>query len=126
MSLKQTIKAKICLATIAPNYPLREFVEWAENIDKRVLLHCLEDIQQELEEEQNSLTPGYSASGENIDPLLQRYWCLYCAQVKKYYSAIVRNPSIKSVLSFLLVSSFFLRKPEAIPKKLVKYGPLDA
>jgi len=105
MPLKQTIKAKICLPAITPNYPLREFVSWAENIDKHVLLHYLEDIEQELEEEQISLTQCQSNSDKSIDPILQGYWRLYCAQVKKYYSAIVRNPSIKSALSFLLVSS---------------------
>ncbi|MBX9704853.1 MAG: hypothetical protein K5Q00_01245, partial [Gammaproteobacteria bacterium] len=34
MSLKQTIKTKICIVSLKPNYPLLDFVVWAEDLDK--------------------------------------------------------------------------------------------
>ena len=105
MSLKQTIKTKICLASITPNYPLREFVAWAESIDKYVLLHYLDDIQRELEEEQLALDVANPTKEQSSYQTLHNYWCLYCAQVRKYYRAILRHPCCKSALSFLLVST---------------------
>ena len=105
MSLKQTIKAKICLESTMPNFPLREFVAWAESIDKAVLLHYLGDIQRELEEEQLALVSGNPTKAQSAYQILLGYWCLYCEQVRKYYRAILRNPCCKSALSFLLIST---------------------
>ncbi len=105
VSLKQTIKTRICLASVTPNYPLREFVAWAESIDKYVVLHYLDDIQRELEEEQLLLECSNPTKEQNAYQTLHSYWCLYCAQVRKYYRAILRNPCCKSALSFLLLSS---------------------
>lgn len=101
MSLKQTIKTKICLVTMTPNYPLKEFVTWAESIDKYVLLHYLDDIQRELEEEQLLLDVANPTKEQHSYQILHSYWCLYCAQVRKYYRAIVKNPCCKLALSFL-------------------------
>ena len=105
MSLKQTIKTKICLVRMTPNYPLQEFVAWAEAIDKHVLLHYLDDIQRELEEEQLSLEYSNPTKEQNSYQTLHSYWCFYCSQVRKYYRTILKNPCCKSALSFLLVSS---------------------
>ncbi len=49
MSVRQTIKARICLSVVAPKFALWEFVAWAEDIDRNVLLRYLEDIQGELD-----------------------------------------------------------------------------
>lgn len=105
MPLKQTIKAKICLVAMTPNYPLQEFVEWAEGIDKTVLLDYLEHIQRELEGELLLAVSDNPIKEQEAYQTQHSYWCLYCAQVRKYYQAIVRNPCCKSALSFLLVSS---------------------
>ncbi len=101
MSLKQTIKAKVCIVTVTPNYPLGNFVAWADSLDKHELLHYLNEIQQELDEEEKRLrdspldpTPFYS--------VLRTYWCVYCEQIRSYYRAIIRNPACASRLSFLL------------------------
>jgi|GEM_PF-2396516 len=105
MSLKQTIKTKICLTNMTPNYPLKEFVVWAEPIDKYVLLQYLDDIQQELEEEQRALKCNDFSHEQHTFQALHKYWCFYCEQIKKYYKDIMRNPSCKSTLSFLLISA---------------------
>jgi hypothetical protein len=102
MSLKQTIRTKICLVSMTPNYPLQEFVTWAEPIDKYVLLHYLDDIQRELEEEQLAMESCNPTKEQNSYQTLHSYWC---AQVRKYYRAILRNPCCKSALSFLLWNS---------------------
>jgi hypothetical protein len=50
MASKQWIKARICLTFVTSKFPFQEFVVWAEYIDRNVLLHYLDDIQQELDE----------------------------------------------------------------------------
>lgn len=105
MSVRQTIKAKICLSVMTPKYPLWEFVAWAEDIDRNVLLRYLEDIQRELDEELLLAVLGNSIKEPGSYQPLHSYWCLYCVQIRKYYQAIVRHPCWKSALSFLLVNS---------------------
>jgi hypothetical protein len=102
MPLKQAIKAKIYLGAMIPGYPLQEFVEWAEGIEKNVLLHYLDEIQCELEGE---LFLAVSDNSIKEQGSLQTRHSLYCAQVRKYYQAIVRNPCCRSALSFLLSNS---------------------
>ncbi len=97
MSLKETLKAKICISSLEPNFPLRDFVEWVELLDKQQVLQLLDEIQIELDaQEQNE---------KNIsDPPhpLQGYWCFYCAQVRSYYRSIIRDPKNQDRWSFLL------------------------
>ena len=96
MSLKETLKTKICISSLEPNFPLRGFVELAELCDKRQVLQLLDEIQTELDaQEQHS---------KNIsDPPhpLQGYWCFYCAQARSYYRSIIRDPQNKVRWSFL-------------------------
>ncbi|PUA27283.1 MAG: hypothetical protein B0W54_11820 [Cellvibrio sp. 79] len=91
--------------SVTPKYPLQEFVVWAEDIDRNVLLSYLDDIQQELDEELLLAVLGNSMKGQGSYQALHSYWCLYCAQIRKYYQAMVRHPCCKSALSFLLVNS---------------------
>lgn len=105
MSLKQAVKAKICLDVMTPGYPLQEFVEWAEGIEKNVLLHYLDEIQCELEGELLLAVSDYPIKEQGSFQTRHSYWCSYCAQVRKYYQAIVRNPCCRSALSFLLSNS---------------------
>lgn len=99
MKLRESIKSRICLPQMVPNYPLGEFVRWAESrrIDNALLSVLLDDIQHELEAEavafRHFAMPSQSMCG---------YWCLYCEQVRAYYKAIIRNPDCKDELSFLL------------------------
>jgi len=104
MSLKQIIKTKICLDIMTPNYPLGEFVQWAEPIDKHALLRYLDTIQQELEEEQRALKCNDFSHEQHTFQALHKYWCFYCEQIRKYYKAILRDPCCESDLSFLLVN----------------------
>ena len=107
MLLKEIIKAKICLSQLTPNYPLREFVSWAENqhIDSHDLLHYLDHIQTELDAETIAIQQYNIEQDLNAYQVLHCYWCMYCTQVRKYYRAILKNPHCKSALSFLLVST---------------------
>lgn len=102
MPLKEVIKSKVCLISITPNYPLLDFVKWAENIDSHELLLHLDEIQIELDKEEASLRQINWQTGISSYQLLQSYWCLYCAQIRAYYRAIIRHPFCKTKLSFLL------------------------
>lgn len=93
MQLQDAIKAKICINRLTANYPLGDFVRWVEreHIRLPVLAVLLERIQKELDAEA-------AACGQ----LINRYWCLYCGQVRAYYQAIIREPGREQALSFLL------------------------
>lgn len=101
MQLKESIKNKICLVQLTPNYPLGEFVRWVEarEIDTALLTVLLDSLQRELEAEALSLSRSYVPSHAQS---MCGYWCLYCAQVRAYYKAIIRDPDCKEQLSFLL------------------------
>ena len=83
MQLQDAIKAKICINRLTANYPLGDFVQWVEReqISLPLLTVLLERIQKELDAEA-------AACGQ----LINRYWCLYCGQVRAYYQAIIREP----------------------------------
>lgn len=100
MSLKQIIKTKICIVSFKPNYPLLDFVVWAEDLDKNKLLNYLNQIQIELDQEWEKLRHPAKTSRYAE---LNGYWCFYCEQIRAYYRAIVRNPHRESELVFLLV-----------------------
>lgn len=102
MPLKDSIKSKICLISIKPNYPLLDFVKWAENIDAHLLLQYLDEIQAELDTDETEMRQINSQTEVNSYQVLQGYWCLYCAQIRSYYRAIIRHPLCKTKLSFLL------------------------
>ncbi len=93
MQLQDAIKAKICINRLTANYPLGDFVQWVEReqISLPLLMVLLERIQKELDAEA-------TACGQ----LVNRYWCLYCGQVRAYYKAIINDPQCKARLAFLL------------------------
>lgn len=99
MSLKLRIKEKICSPQVTANYPLEEFISWAGNIDRYVVLYYLEVIQRELDAEHRVML----VSSEN-DAALGEYWCACCVKAIRYYRAILGNPCRRSSLSFLLNS----------------------
>lgn len=103
LQVKDAIKNKLCLLEIRPNYPLGDLVEWIDTlkISASFLIQLLDEIQTELDAEATIL----SASTFPHDPqilMTKRYWCLYCAQVRSYYSAICRDPENEKRLWFLL------------------------
>ena len=95
MSLKRIIKTRICLPGTSPNYPLKEFVEWAEPIEKHTLLAWLDEVQAELDAEDARWWQRRLEQASAPYPVQQGYWCLYCAQIRAYYRAVIRNPSYK-------------------------------
>lgn len=101
MQIKNMIKNKICLINMTPNYPLGNFVKWAEeaNIEIPLLSVLLDEIQMELDSEALTSRQYFNASQHQI---ITSYWCLYCSQVRTYYKAIVRDPDCQEQLSFLL------------------------
>lgn len=99
MSLKQRIKEKICSPHLTANYPLEEFVCWAGNIDRYVVLYYLEVIQREIEAERLAMLVGRESG-----VVLRDYWSAYCVKAIRYYRAILGNPCRRSSLSFLLNS----------------------
>lgn len=84
MKLKDRIKNKICLVKITPNYPLGDFVSWAdtEKIDIPLLSVLLQEIQLELDSE--AKTPShFQPPFSEQHPALKGYWCLYCSQIPR-------------------------------------------
>ena len=103
-SIQQAIKAHICIATTSANYPLGDFVDWAASFNKYELLNYLDHIQQELDDEAEHLR--YSPyENDATATTLRGYWCMYCAQIRAYYRAILNNPACKLDLDFLLIRS---------------------
>lgn len=98
MLLKESIKTKICIIRLEPNFPLREFVEWAEALDKQLVLQILDEIQIELDMQEQQNPRNLSAS----HCAMFGYWCFYCAQARAYYRAIIRNPQHQAKWFFLL------------------------
>lgn len=101
MKLKESIKGKICLTEITPNFPLGGFVKWAEeaNINIPLLSVLLDDIQEELDSVEFVSRQSFNVSSHQI---IKSYWCLYCSQIRSYYKAIIRDLDCKEELSFLL------------------------
>lgn len=97
MSAKEILKAKICIDSLEPNFPLREFAEWADMFDKQGVLLLLDEIQNEL----NTQKQEYHQNISDPHFTLQGYWCFYCAQVRAYYRSIIRDPRNKARWSFL-------------------------
>lgn len=103
LEVKDTIKNKLCLSDITPNYPLRDLVEWLDTlkISASALIHLFDEIQEELDKEA-ALHSASTLSSDSKNLMMKRYWCLYCAQVRSFYNAVLRDPENKKRLWFLL------------------------
>jgi hypothetical protein len=102
MPSTEDIKAKICLDITNPEYPLRQFLEWMEHEQRKEVLRELEKVQRELDEDV-SVWRQAAAYG-NVSKELNRAnrWCLYCAQLRAYYQAVLKDPKVaESVLNIL-------------------------
>ena len=102
MPTKDDIKAKLCIDTTVPNFPLGPFVEWVELQYNREILRHLEQIQQELSAEERAWRDAAPFGKVTGDLERASRWSLYCAQAKAYYTAITHDPANKEVLGFLL------------------------
>lgn len=96
MSMKEMLKTKICINSVEPNFPLREFVECTELYDKQQVLQLLDEIQIELDMQQSRRYVPESRQA------LQAYWCFYCAQARAYFRSIIRDPHNQARWSVLL------------------------
>lgn len=103
LEVKETIKNKLCLSDITPNYPLRDLVEWLDTlkISASALIHLLDEIQGELDKEAAPHSVS-TLSPDSKNPMMKGYWCLYGAQVRSSYNAALRDPENKKRLWFLL------------------------
>jgi hypothetical protein len=102
MPSTEDIRAKICIESTSPNYPLSTLVDWAEREHHREMLRHLRQIQLELYEEEQVWS---QAAFGDVSTALERTsrWSFYCAQAKSYYQAIVDAPSNKKRLGSLLL-----------------------
>lgn len=93
MSLKNTLRSRICRFQLTPNYPVGEFVQWAFGlgVGRTQLLRELDQLQQQLDTEAEALRQH-----SQDQPLLiaqQEYWCFYCAQVRAHYRMLLKQIS---------------------------------
>ena len=99
MPFKETLRSRICLALITPNYPLGDFDKWVKDsgTDPLDLLCELNQLQMQLEVEAQALRDaGEAGSG---DMLQRQYWCFYCEQVRSYYRTLLKHPELEGYLA---------------------------
>lgn len=91
MSLKNTLKVRICIQEMTPNYPLGEFMRFTMSlgISRHQVLEELDRLQQELEAEAEVLR-GKEENRSRV-AVQHEYWCFYCAQVRAHYRMLLHN-----------------------------------
>lgn len=103
--IKSAVRSKICIIRMTPNYPLGNFIDWAETqrLDTTLLMDLLDTIQTDLDADETMLRNSVNKNSSQLRlHLLHCYWCLYCSQIRAYYKAVLRDPHCKRSLSFLL------------------------
>lgn len=90
MSLKNTLKVRICIQEMTPNYPLGEFMRLTLNLglSRAQVLEELDQLQEELEIEAEALRS--EPENRSRAAVQHEYWCFYCAQIRAHYRALWR------------------------------------
>ncbi|MES2675949.1 MAG: hypothetical protein V4660_17055 [Pseudomonadota bacterium] len=60
MSMKEILKAKICINKLEPNFSFPELLDWAELFDKQLMLKLLDEIPTELNTEEQQIRNNIS------------------------------------------------------------------
>lgn len=91
MSLKNTLRSRICQFQMAPNYPVNQFVQWAFGlgIARTRLLQELDQLQEQLDTEAEALR----RHSHTVLVTQQEYWCFYCEQIRAHYRMLLRQGS---------------------------------
>jgi len=85
MSLKSTLRGRICLFQMTPNYPVNEFVQWALGlgVTRTRLLEELDELQWQLDIEAEALRRYSDVRSDQV--VQQEYWCFYCEQIRAHF-----------------------------------------
>jgi hypothetical protein len=94
MPSTEDIKAKISLNLNSPDYPLRQFLDWIEREQHKEVLRKLEQVQRELYEDVEVWRRAAAYGNVNEALSQANRWCLYCAQVRAYYQAVLKDPKV--------------------------------
>lgn len=88
MSLRDTLRGRICQFGLAPDHPLGEFILWIneQGLEPTALLHGLDELQAILNLEAEALTRHGNAN-RTAHLTQQRHWCLYCERIRAYVRA---------------------------------------
>lgn len=86
MTLKEIIRSQICGVGRPSIRSFRNFVCWAEMIDRRRLLTLLDEIQDDFDAEEKHFRELSALMGRRLlHHQLRQQWCVYCAQLRVYY-----------------------------------------
>ncbi|MDQ2075835.1 hypothetical protein [Marinimicrobium sp. ABcell2] len=114
MPLRHTLRARICQFRMSPNYPLGDFVDWAneQELDKSELLKRLDELQTILDLEAEALR-RHGQSKSVLHLVQQEYWCFYCEQIRAYYRTLLKHPECAGRLAVIRRMSHE-RKPRSL------------
>lgn len=88
MSLRDTLRGRVCQFGLSPEYSLGDFINWTneQDLEPTDLLHSLDELQTILDLEAEALQRHGNAN-RTTQVEQQRYWCLYCESIRVHFRA---------------------------------------
>lgn len=90
MSLRDTLRGRVCQFGLSPDYPLGDFIKWTteQGLEPVDVLHGLDELQAILNLEAEALQRhGNANRATRLEQ--QRYWCLYCERIRAHFRALL-------------------------------------
>lgn len=85
MSLRDTLRGRVCQFGLSPDYSLGHFIDWAneQHLTPMDLLNGLDELQTILDLEAEALQK-HGNENRLKRVALQRDWCLYCEKIRAH------------------------------------------